>query len=144
MDSLLTTPAAPDPALDGVRTDSHAKGPTAITTKINPDTGPLAGERKKSGGYVLIVDDDKDICELLSFLMRTAGYETRYHHDGSSAIASLEEKEPDILLLDTIIPEPNGMLVLAHAHRLYPQLPVIIISGNAGILSAACAIKAGA
>ncbi|MFM8330461.1 MAG: sigma-54-dependent transcriptional regulator, partial [Candidatus Methylumidiphilus sp.] len=56
----------------------------------------------------------------------------------------LSQREPDVLLLDTIIPEPNGMVVLAHAHSLFPQLPVVIITGNAGILSAVCAIKAGA
>ena len=101
-------------------------------------------QESKNHGYVLIIDDDKDICELLAFLLERAGYDTRQGYDGTAAMALLEEKEPDVLLLDTIIPEPNGMVVLAHARALYPQLPVIIITGNAGILSAVFAIKAGA
>ncbi len=95
-------------------------------------------------GYVVIIDDDKDICQLLAFLLENAGYETQQGYDGAKAMQLLAQREPDVLLLDSIIPEPNGMVVLAHAHTLYPQLPVVIITGNAGILSAVCAIKAGA
>lgn len=98
----------------------------------------------KDNGYVLIIDDDKDICHLLSYLLENAGYETRQGYDGTTAMQLLAQREPDVLLLDSIIPEPNGMVVLAHAHTLYPQLPVVMITGNAGILSAVCAIKAGA
>ena len=94
--------------------------------------------------YVLIIDDNRDICELLAYLLAQAGYETQQGYDGDTALKLLAQREPDVLLLDIIIPEPNGMAVLAYAHNLYPQLPVIIITGNAGILSAVCAIKAGA
>ena len=90
----------------------------------------------KEHGYVLIIDDDKDICHLLSFLLEHAGYETQQGYDGTTAMQLLAQREPDVLLLDSIIPEPNGMVVLAHAHTLYPQLPVVMITGNAGILSA--------
>ena len=95
-------------------------------------------------GYVLIIDDNKDICDLLTHLLEQAGYQTRQGYDGATAIKLLAQREPDVLLLDSVIPEPNGMGVLAKAHLLYPQLPVIIITGTAGILSAVCAIKAGA
>jgi DNA-binding NtrC family response regulator len=98
----------------------------------------------KDHGYVIIIDDDKDICQLLAFLLENAGYETRQGNDGITAMQLLAQREPDVLLLDSIIPEPNGMVVLAHARTLYPQLPIVIITGNAGILSAVCAIKAGA
>lgn len=97
-----------------------------------------------SNGYVLVIDDDKDICELISVLLQQAGYETRIGYDGTSAMALLAEKEPDVLLLDTVIPEPNGMLVLTHAHSRYPQLPILMITGNAGITSAVLAMKSGA
>ncbi|MDD5033444.1 MAG: sigma-54 dependent transcriptional regulator [Methylococcaceae bacterium] len=99
---------------------------------------------KTNQGYVLIIDDDKDICQLLSFLLEREGYETQKGHDGNSAMQLLANREPDVLLLDSIIPEPNGMVVLSHARALYPQLPVVIITGNAGVMGAVCAIKAGA
>jgi two-component system nitrogen regulation response regulator GlnG len=95
-------------------------------------------------GYVLIIDDNKDICDLLTHLLEQSGYQTQQGYDGNTAIKLLSQREPDVLLLDSVIPEPNGMAVLAKAHHMYPQLPVIIITGTAGILSAVCAIKAGA
>jgi two-component system nitrogen regulation response regulator GlnG len=95
-------------------------------------------------GYILIIDDNRDICDLLAHLLEHAGYKTQQGYDGSMAINLLSQCEPDLLLLDSVIPEPNGMAVLAKAHSMYPQLPVIIITGTAGILSAVCAIKAGA
>ena len=98
----------------------------------------------KSLGLVIIIDDDKDICDLLAHLLEHAGYETQQGHDGLTAIEFLTQREPDLLLLDSVIPEPNGMAVLAKARSLYPQLPVVIITGSAGILSAVSAIKAGA
>ncbi|MDD2661249.1 MAG: sigma-54 dependent transcriptional regulator [Methylococcales bacterium] len=95
-------------------------------------------------GYVLIIDDNKDICDLLAHLLEQAGYHTQQGYDGVTAIKLLSQCEPDVMILDSVIPEPNGMTVLAKAHTLYPQLPVIIITGTAGILGAVCAIKAGA
>jgi two-component system nitrogen regulation response regulator GlnG len=77
-------------------------------------------------------------------LLEQAGYQTQQGYDGVTALKLLSQREPDVLLLDSVIPEPNGMAVLAKAHARYPHLPVIIITGNSGILSAVCAIKAGA
>ena len=97
-----------------------------------------------NSGQILIIDDNKDICDLLAHLLEQAGYKTQQGYNGKTAINLLSQCEPDLLLLDSVIPEPNGMAVLAKAHSMYPQLPVIIITGTAGILSAVCAIKAGA
>ena len=100
--------------------------------------------KPSSSGHILIIDDNKDICDLLAHLLEHAGYKTQQGYDGNTAINLLSQCEPDLLLLDSVIPEPNGMVVLAKAHSMYPQLPIIIITGTAGILSAVCAIKAGA
>jgi two-component system, NtrC family, response regulator HydG len=100
--------------------------------------------KPSSSGHILIIDDNKDICDLLAHLLEHAGYKTQQGYDGNTAINLLSQCEPDLLLLDSVIPEPNGMAVLAKAHSMYPQLPIIIVTGTAGILSAVCAIKAGA
>ncbi len=100
--------------------------------------------KDKHRGYVLVVDDNQDICDLLSHLLQQAGYQTQQTYDGDSALTLLAQREPSVLLLDNIIPGASGMEVLAHAHAHYPQLPVIVITGNGGILGAVCAMKAGA
>jgi two-component system nitrogen regulation response regulator GlnG len=100
--------------------------------------------KSTNSGHILIIDDNKDICDLLAFLLENAGYQTQQGYDGKTAIALLSKSEPDLLLLDSVIPEPNGMAVLVKALDMYPKLPVIIITGSAGVLSAVSAIKAGA
>ncbi|MEY3788397.1 MAG: hypothetical protein RLZ75_2604 [Pseudomonadota bacterium] len=100
--------------------------------------------KSPNSGHILIIDDNKDICDLLAFLLENAGYQTQQGYDGKTAIALLSKSEPDLLLLDSVIPEPNGMAVLVKALDMYPKLPVIIITGSAGVLSAVRAIKAGA
>ena len=94
--------------------------------------------------YVLIADDDHDICDLLVYLLEKAGYETNKVHDGDAVISSLMKREPNLLLLDNVMPGASGMDILAHTHLYYPQLPVIMITGNGGIFDAVSAIKAGA
>jgi DNA-binding NtrC family response regulator len=100
--------------------------------------------KDKHLGYVLVVDDNQDICDLLSHLLQQAGYQTQQTYDGNSALSLLAQREPSVLLLDNIIPGATGMEVLAYAHAHYPQLPVIVITGNGGILGAVCPMKAGA
>ena len=67
---------------------------------------------RKSLGFV-IINDDKDICDLLAHLLINTGYDTQQGYDGSTALVLLTQREPDLLLLDRVIPEPNGMAVLA-------------------------------
>lgn len=94
--------------------------------------------------YILIIDDDRELCRLLSMLLERKGYETSQGYDGKTALQLLARREPHVLLLDAMIPEPNGMEVLSSVRILYPLLPVIMITGYAGVKDAVSAIKAGA
>ena len=94
--------------------------------------------------YVLIADDNEDICDLLEHLLETAGYETQKVHNGDAVISALTKCEPGLLLLDNVMPGASGMDVLAHTNLYFPQLPVIMITGNGGVLGAVAAMKAGA
>lgn len=98
----------------------------------------------KSRGFTLIIDDDRELCRLLSMLLEREGYETSQGHDGDAALQLLARREPDVLLLDSIIPEPNGMAILSHVRKHYPKMPVVMITGYAGVNDAVSAIKAGA
>jgi DNA-binding NtrC family response regulator len=95
-------------------------------------------------GYILVVDDDKDLCGLICTLLNREGYETAQAHDGGGALKLLAQREPDVMLLDCIIPEPNGMTIIALMRDQYPGLPIIMITAYAGVAGAVCAIKAGA
>ena len=94
--------------------------------------------------YVLIADDNKDMCDLLAYLLGKAGYETQEIQDGNEVISVITKCEPSLLLLDNIMPGTTGMEILAHTRLNFPQLPVIMITGNGGISGAVAAMKAGA
>lgn len=80
---------------------------------------------------ILIVDDEPPIREILRVFLGDLGYETEAVEDGESAIELLEDHRPDMVLLDVRMPGMNGLEVLRAAMEMYPDLPVIMISGYA-------------
>jgi DNA-binding response OmpR family regulator len=57
---------------------------------------------------VLVVDDEPSILLALEFMMKNAGFEVRSARDGEEALAALNAKAPDLLLLDVMMPPPDG------------------------------------
>ncbi len=57
---------------------------------------------------VLVVDDEPSILLALEFMMKNAGFEVRTARDGEEALAALAEKTPDLMLLDVMMPPPDG------------------------------------
>lgn len=104
----------------------------------------MADGMDAQAGHVLIVDDDHEMCRMLAMLLERKGFEAVSAHDGNTAIESLTRVEPDVVLLDVRLPGPDGMVVLRHARSLYPGLPILIITGYAGVDGAVEALKAGA
>ena len=93
---------------------------------------------------ILIVDDDKGICELLSSLVEREGFEALAAGDGEMALKMVRSEDPDLLLLDIIMPGMDGMEVLRQAKGLDRELPVVLITGYADVSGAVKAMKAGA
>ena len=99
---------------------------------------PMAEER------LLIVDDEPDMVENLTRLLRREGYRCQSTTDARKALDLLEAHRPDVLLTDLKMPEIDGMDLLRRAHAIDPALPVIMITAFSSIESAVAAIKAGA
>ena len=57
---------------------------------------------------VLLVDDEPNIILSLEFLIEQAGYEARVARDGDAALKSIEERKPDLILLDVMLPKRDG------------------------------------
>ena len=93
---------------------------------------------------VLIVDDDKSICMVLSDLMKKEGLEARAAYDGEKALKMLQTDAPDLLLVDMRLPGMDGMEILRKARELDPELPVVVITAHADSRGAVKAIKEGA
>ena len=86
-----------------------------------------------SGKKVLIVDDDFEIIEAVRYALEGAGYEVVLARDGNQGLALAERENPDLMILDMMMPKRSGFLVLEKLRRLRDEpLPVIMITGNEG------------
>ena len=99
------------------------------------------------GATILICDDEPSLRELMRLSLETgAGYSFVEAGDGSEAIETLESARPDLILLDVMMPGPNGIAVLEHL-RADPELsqtPVIVVSAFASPADRQRAFEAGA
>jgi two-component system nitrogen regulation response regulator NtrX len=94
---------------------------------------------------VLIIDDEPNIRRMVSALLTSEGFEVRDAADGAAGIARADDFEPDLVLLDLMIPGAmDGMAVLERLRERYPELPVIMMSGRAGLADAVKATRLGA
>ena len=86
---------------------------------------------------LLLVDDDKDIIEILKPRLQREGYDVMMAFDGEECLAMVKEHNPDIILLDLLMPKINGFEVLKEIRANYNDRwrPVIIISANSDLAS---------
>jgi DNA-binding response OmpR family regulator len=85
------------------------------------------------GNKVLIVDDDPDIVTTLKFSLELEGIRTVEAYDGEEALAAVEREDPDLILLDGMLPHVNGYMI---ARRLkgegrLREVPIIMVTARA-------------
>ena len=82
---------------------------------------------------ILLVDDDRDILESMRFALQANGYEVFLAKDGNQGLAMVERCDPDLMVLDMMMPKRSGFLVLETLRRSgeYP-IRIIMITGNEG------------
>ena len=93
---------------------------------------------------ICIVDDESSITSTVAGILKDEGYEAIAFPDAESFWQKLDVLEPSLVLLDVWLPGMDGMQLLKRLHARIPALPVIMMSGHAGIDAAVTAIKAGA
>ncbi|MEO5647905.1 MAG: sigma-54 dependent transcriptional regulator [Chitinophagaceae bacterium] len=93
---------------------------------------------------ILIIDDDLDMCMLLSKFLIKKGYEAEAAHNASKGIAKFSEAHFDIVLCDFRLGDKDGKDVLLKIKEINPQTIVIIITGYSDIKTAVDVIKLGA
>lgn len=78
---------------------------------------------------ILIVDDERPISDIIKFNLTKEGYETVTAYDGRTAVTLFEEENPDLVILDLMLPELDGLEV-AKAIRKTSHLPIIMLSAK--------------
>jgi len=66
---------------------------------------------------ILLVDDDTEIIESLRYALRAKGYDVLVARDGNQGLALAERDDPDLMILDMMMPKRSGFLVLERLHR---------------------------
>lgn len=83
---------------------------------------------------ILIVDDEVDLVEMVSFRLEAAGYKVRQAYNGKDCLEVLKSFTPDLILLDIMMPEMDGVQTAKYIHAM-PKLkaiPIIAFTAMAG------------
>lgn len=88
------------------------------------DKGGIFMDRK-----ILVVDDEKPIADILRFNLEKEGYDVTLAHDGEEAVKKALEWDPDLILLDIMLPKKDGFQVLKEI-REHKQTPVIMLTAK--------------
>lgn len=82
---------------------------------------------------ILLVDDDGEIIESMKFALENKGYEVLVARDGNQGLAIADREDPDLMILDMMMPKRSGFLVLEKLRRSRPvPMRIIMITANEG------------
>lgn len=92
---------------------------------------------------ILIVDDDKNICELLRLYIEKEGFETVTAFDGRAALSLFKSENPDLILLDIMLPELDGWQVCREI-RKESNCPIIMLTAKGEVFDRVLGLELGA
>ncbi len=110
---------------------------------MRPSNGCYAG-RMSLKTRILIVEDHADSAEFLRVMLEAQGYDVRVASAGAQAREQLEQWEPELALMDLLLPDVDGLDLLHDFRRLRPETEVIVVSGHGSIAVAVEAMESGA
>ena len=97
------------------------------------DEKPQAMSPAKDRKRILLVDDDREIVESMRIALEAAGYEVLVARDGNQGLAMAEREDPDLVILDMMMPKRSGFLVLEKLRRTRPvPMRIIMVTANEG------------
>ncbi|MFH2036080.1 MAG: response regulator [Candidatus Zixiibacteriota bacterium] len=110
--------------IDGVKNVEIKLSPRFQTASLNPWANLEVPPR------ILLVDDEKEFVHTLSERLQTRSFKSSIVYDGEQAIEYLKSEQPDVMVLDLMMPGINGMEVLRQVKSDHPDVEVIILTGH--------------
>ncbi|MCK1994697.1 MULTISPECIES: response regulator YycF [Peribacillus] len=92
---------------------------------------------------ILVVDDEKPIADILQFNLKKEGYEVFCAYDGNEALKMVEERQPDLILLDIMLPQRDGMEVCREVRKKY-ETPIIMLTAKDSEIDKVLGLELGA
>lgn len=96
-----------------------------------------------NNGKILIVDDDTNICELLRLYIEKEGYTTVLAHDGEQALVMFNREQPNLVLLDIMMPKLDGWQVCREIRKT-SDCPIIMITAKGEVFDKILGLELGA
>src|SRR5450759_2094741 len=78
--------------------------------------------------YVLVIDDDPMICKTAKFLLTQEGYEVDVALSGEAAVDLIENRQPDLFVLDLILPDVDGFEIYRHLHTSNADARILFLT----------------
>lgn len=104
-----------------------AKEEKKETSDVKENDAPEQAKR------ILLVDDDPEIIDSLRYALSSKGYDILIARDGNQGLAVAEREDPDLVILDMMMPKRSGFLVLERLRRTRPiPMRIIMITANEG------------
>jgi two-component system, NtrC family, response regulator HydG len=97
-----------------------------------------------SVGRFLVVDDEQSTCELLEVMLRRQGVEVEWRTSAYDAIDLVAERDFDVILTDLGMAGMGGIGLCEHLRDVLPDVPVVVVTGEATMTAAVAAFRAGA
>lgn len=92
---------------------------------------------------ILVVDDEKPIADILQFNLKKEGYDVYCAYDGNEALQLVEEIQPDLILLDIMLPQRDGMEVCREVRKKY-EMPIIMLTAKDSEIDKVLGLELGA
>ncbi|MFJ5718086.1 response regulator YycF [Neobacillus sp. NPDC093127] len=92
---------------------------------------------------ILVVDDEKPIADILQFNLKKEGYVVYCAYDGNEALQLVEEIQPDLILLDIMLPQKDGMEVCREIRKKY-EMPIIMLTAKDSEIDKVLGLELGA
>jgi len=97
----------------------------------------------KRNNLILVVDDDREILKMVGRILELEGYDVITAASGSSALAIFEERRPDLIILDLMLPGLDGFQIL-RLIRKHSEVPIIVLTGRREVVVLRDAVVLGA
>jgi two-component system, OmpR family, response regulator len=117
-----------------------------VMEPVSPSAARPEGSLQHSDGSavrVLVVDDEPSLAELLASVLRYEGWEIRTAADGTSAVRTAREFQPDAILLDIMLPDFDGLEVLRRVRAILPHVCVLFLTARDSVQDRVSGITAG-
>ena len=112
-------------------------------TKSSPAAQPLLRRADGSPVRAVVVDDESSLSDLLSMALRYEGWDVRPASEGRSAIALIREFQPDVVVLDVMLPDIDGLEVLHRLRADGQEMPILFLTAKDALDDRIAGLTAG-